>query len=105
MTRLQSVGVLLCGLHGARRRREGLEARVSPDRFGLFLTLRHGLRRWERIGGGMIYLVRIFGAADWHGCGSVGGVWLVLVDDDGVVFAALLGQWSGDAVAAARVFR
>lgn len=53
----------------------------------------------------MIYLVRIFGAADWHGCGSVGGVWLVLVDDDGVVFAALLGQWSGDAVAAARVFR
>jgi len=103
MAGLQCIGVLLCGMHVLRYWNERLKPRVRPH--GLRLLLRdHLLLRYRRMRGVVYLLLMLFlSATDRYRDKSLRRVWLVRVDDDRMVLAALLGKRSRDAVAAARV--
>jgi len=103
VTGLQCVGVLLCCLHMHGNRREGLESRVSPDRFG-FVLLRVLLHRRTRIGS-MLYLVLVVRTVDWDCCRRVCRVLLALTDDNRMIFATLLSQGCRHAITTSRVLR
>ena len=92
--------MLLRCLHVASCWRKGLESRVSPDRVGFGLGL--VLRMWERMRSGM-YLALIVRATNWHRRRCVGRVGIMLINDYRMVFTALLSQWGGNTVTAARI--
>lgn len=104
VTSLQSIGMLLRGLHVLWCRDERLKPRVRPRGLRLLLhdhlLLRHGRMR------SVVYLllVLIFRPADCYCDGCVRWVWLVRIDDDWVVLAALLGKRRRNAIATAGVF-
>lgn len=104
VTGLERIRLLLRGLHVLRCRNERLKPRVRPRGLRLLLhnhlLWRHGRMR------SIVYLLLllILRSANWHRDRSVRWVRLVRIDNDRVIFDALLRERCRHAVAAARVF-